>query len=45
MNLSQAIVAYEGRSTAIVESILSHVVSSGTKGNYNNHIVDLVFWI
>ena len=42
MNLSQAIVAYEGRPTAIVESILSQVVSSGTQGNYANHNIDLV---
>ena len=45
MNLSQAIVAYEGRPTAIVESILSQVVSSGTQGNYANHNIDLVLWM
>ena len=45
MNLSQAIVAYEGRPTALVESILSQVVSSGTQGNYANHNVNLILWI
>ena len=45
MNLSQAIVAYEGRPTAVVESILSQVVSSGTQGNYANHNIDLVLWM
>ena len=45
MNLSQAIVAYEGRPTAVVESILSQVVSSGTQGNYANHNFNLILWI
>ena len=45
MNLSQAILAYEGRRTAVVESILSQVVSSVTQGNYAYHNVDLVLWI
>ena len=45
MNLSQAIVAYEGRPTAVVESILIQVVSSGTQGNYDYHNVDLVLWM
>ena len=45
MNLSQAIVAYDGRPTAVVESTLSHVASSGTQGNYNKHITDLIIWI
>ena len=45
MNLSQAIVAYEGRLTAIVESILSQVVSSGTQGNYANHNIHIILWI
>ena len=40
MNLSQAIVAYEGRPTDVVESILSQVV-----GNYACHNVDLILWI
>ena len=44
-NLSQSIVAYEGRPTAIVESILSQVVSSGTQSNYAYHDVDIVLWI
>ena len=42
MNLSQAIVAYEGFRTAVVESILSQVVSSDTQGNYAYHNADLV---
>ena len=45
INLSKAIVAYEGRSTAVVESILSQVISSVTQGNYANHNVDLILWI
>ena len=45
MNLSQDIVAYEGRPTSVVESILSQVVSSGTQVNYANHNVDLILWI
>ena len=45
MDLSQDIVAYEGRPNAVVESILSQVVSSGTQGNYSNHNVDLIIWI
>ena len=45
MNLSQAIFAYEGRPTAVVESILSQVVSSGTQGNYDNHNVDLILCV
>ena len=45
MNMSQAIVAYEGRPTAVVESILSQVVSSGTQGNYSYHNFDLIIWI
>ena len=45
MNLSQDIVAYEGRPTDVVESILSQVVSSGTQGNYSQQNVDLVLWI
>ena len=45
MNLSQAIVAYEGRPTAVVESIFSQVVSPGTQGNYTYHNVDLILWI
>ena len=40
MNLSQAIVAYEGRLTAVVESILSQFVLSGTQGNCDNHNVN-----
>ena len=45
MNLSQAIVAYDGLPTAAVESILSQVVSSVTQGNYAYHNVDIVLWI
>ena len=45
MNLSQAIIAYEGHLTAAVESILSQVVSSGTQCNYTNHNSDLILWI
>ena len=45
MNLSQSIVAYEGRSTAVVESILIQVVSSGNQGNYDYHNVEIVVWI
>ena len=45
MNLSQAIVAYEIRPTAVVESIWSQVVSSGTQGNYAYHNVEPVLWI
>ena len=45
MNLSQAVVAYEGRPTAVVESILIQVVSSGTQVNYANHNIDLVLWM
>ena len=45
MNLSQAIVAYEGRPTAVFESILIQVVSSGNQGNYNSHNVNLILWI
>ena len=45
MNLSQSIFAYEGRPTAVVESILSQVVSSGTQGNYANHKIDLILCI
>ena len=45
MNLSQAIFAYEGRLNAVVESILSQVVSSGTQGNDANHNVDLILCI
>ena len=45
MNLSQAIIAYEGLPTAVVESILSQVVSSGNQGNYAYHNVNLVLWI
>ena len=45
MNLSQAISAYEGRPTSVVESILSQVVSSVTQGNCTNHNVDLILWI
>ena len=45
MNLSQAIVAYKGRPTAVVESIWSQVVSTGTQGNYAYHNVNLVLWI
>ena len=45
MNLSQAIVAYEGRPTDVVESVLSQVVSSGTQGNYTNHIAGLILWM
>ena len=45
MKLSQAIVAYEGRRTSVVESILSQIVSSGTHVNYAYHNVNLVLWI
>ena len=45
MNMSQAIVTYEGRPNDVVESILRQVVSSGTQGNYANHNVDLVLWM
>ena len=48
MKLSQesnAIIAYEGRPTAVVEAILSQVVSSGTQTNYSNHNSDLILWI
>ena len=45
MNLSQAIVTYEGRLTAVVESTLSQFVSPGTQGNYAYHNIDLVLWI
>ena len=45
MNLSQDIVAYEGRPNAVVESILSQVISSGTQGNYSNHNANLIIWI
>ena len=45
MNLSQAIFAYEGCPTAVVESILSQGVSSGTQGNYAYHNIDLALWI
>ena len=45
MNLSRAIIAYEGRPTDVVESILIQVVSSGTQGNYANHNVNLVLLI
>ena len=45
MNLSQAIVTYEGRPTAAVESILIQVISSGTQVNYAYHNADLVLWI
>ena len=45
MNLPQAIVAYEGCLAAVVESILSQVVSSGTQGNYANHNVGIILWI
>ena len=42
---SNAIVAYEGRSTAIVKAILNQVFSSGTQANYANHNADLILWI
>ena len=45
MNLSQAIVAYKDRPDAVVESILSQGVSSGTQVNYAYHNVDLINWI
>ena len=45
MNLSQAIIAYEGCLNAVVESILSQVLSSGTQANHANHNVDLIIWI
>ena len=45
MNLSQAIIAYEGRPTDVVESMLSQAVSSGNQGNCANHNVDLILWI
>ena len=48
MPLSQAsnvIIAYEGRPTSVVDSILSQVVSSGTRTNYANHNADLILWI
>ena len=45
MNLAHAIVAYEVRPTAVVESILSQVVLSGTHGNYANHNVNLIILI
>ena len=48
MTLSQAsnaVVAYEGRPTAVVESILNQSVSSGTQENYANHNVDLIIWL
>ena len=43
--MSQAIVSYEGRPTAVVESILNQVVSSVTQDNYAYHNVDLFLWI
>ena len=45
MNMSQAIIAYEGLRTDAVEYILSQVVSSGTQVNYDYHNVDLVLWM
>ena len=48
MTLSQsnnAIVAYEGRSTAVVEAILNQIVSLGTQEKYANHNVDLILRI
>ena len=48
MTLSQsinAIIAYEGHPTAVVEATLNQVVSSGTKSNYANHNDDLILWI
>ena len=45
MNLSQSIFAYEGLPTAVVESVLSQVVSSGTQGNYANHNIGLILCI
>ena len=41
---SNAIIAYEGRLTAVVEVILNHVVSSGTHTNYAKNS-DLILWI
>ena len=45
MNLPQAIVAYEGRPAAVVDSVLIKVASSGTQGNYAYHNFDLVLWV
>ena len=48
MTLSQAsnvIIAYEVSPTAVVEAILSKVVSSGTRTNYVNHNADLILCI
>ena len=45
VNLSQSIVTYEGLPNAVVESILSRVVSSGTQGNEANHNIDLILSI
>ena len=45
MNLSQAIVAYEGRPTTVVESVLSQVVSSGTQCNYAYNNVEIFLWV
>ena len=42
---SDAIIAYEGHPTDVVDSILRQVVSSGTQSNYAYHNVDLVLWI
>ena len=40
-----AIIAYEGRLTAVIEAILNRVVSSGAQANYSNHNADLILWI
>ena len=37
--------AYEGRSTAVVKSILNQVFSSSTQAKYANHNADLILWI
>ena len=48
MTLSQAgnaIIAYEGHPTAVFDSILNQVGSSGTQANYTNHNADIILWI
>ena len=42
---SNAIIAYEGRPMAVVEAILTQVVSSGTPTYYANHNADQILWI
>ena len=45
MNLPQAIFTYEVQPTALVECMLSQVVSSGTHGTYAYHNFNLIIWI